>query len=122
MAPPAYAAADTFLSRQIPQVWRPRSHRAWFGDIALVVFLLAQCFDGVLTYVGVLTYGVQIEANPIIVALMDQLGHGTALMTAKIVAAVLGIGLHLKNVHNAVALLALFYLVVAVGPWVLILF
>ena len=100
--------------------WNTTRSRA--GDVLLVLFLLAQCFDGVLTYVGVLTYGVQIEANPIIVALMDQLGHGTALMTAKIIAAVLGIGLHLKNVHNAVALLALFYLLVAVGPWLLILF
>ena len=30
-----------------------------FGDVALVAFLLAQASDGVLTYIGVSTYGVR---------------------------------------------------------------
>jgi uncharacterized membrane protein len=93
-----------------------------FGDTVLVVFLLAQCFDGVFTYVGVTTFGVGIEANPIISTLMGHLGHGTALLSAKIVAAVLGIGLHLRQVHGAVAVLAGFYLVAAIVPWIFLLF
>ena len=93
-----------------------------FGDVILVVFLLAQCFDGVFTYVGVLSFGVSIEANPLIAALMDAFGQGVALTTAKVVAAALGIGLHLRNVHGAVAVLAAFYLVVAILPWSMILF
>jgi hypothetical protein len=43
-------------------------------------------------------------------------------MTAKIVAGSLGIGLHLRGTHVAVALLAVFYAGAAVLPWVLILF
>jgi hypothetical protein len=93
-----------------------------FGDMMLVVFLLAQCFDGVFTYVGVMAYGAGIEANPLIAALMDAVGHGPGLATAKLGAAALGIGLHLRNVHIAVAVLAGFYVVAAIIPWSMILF
>jgi uncharacterized membrane protein len=90
--------------------------------VVVVVFLLAQCFDGVFTYVGVLTFGLSIEANPLIATLMDTFGHGVALTGAKMVAAVLGICLHLRQVHSAVAVLAGFYILVAIVPWVMILF
>jgi hypothetical protein len=103
-------------------VWSPAARRSTFGDIALVAFLLAQCFDGALTYVGVLTFGLGIEANPIVAALMKHLGHGTALLSAKLVASGLGIALHLRQVHRAVALLAVFYVLVAVLPWTASLF
>jgi hypothetical protein len=88
----------------------------------LLVFLLAQCLDGVFTYVGVVSFGMSIEANPIIAAMMAHLGHGAALMGAKGVAGLLGICLHVRQVHLAVAALALFYLTVAVIPWMTILF
>ena len=93
-----------------------------FGDIAVVLFLLAQASDGVLTYVGVSTYGIGIEGNPIIAWLMGAMGEGLALTTAKMTAAVFGVALHLSAVHKAVALLAVFYLTVAVLPWMAILF
>lgn len=83
---------------------------------------MAQCLDGVLTYVGVVTYGTTIEANPIIATLMAHFGHGVALMAAKIVAGLLGICLHVRQVHVAVAVLAVFYVTVAVIPWMAILF
>lgn len=88
----------------------------------LCLFLLAQCFDGVFTYVGVVSYGVSIEGNPLIAGLMAHLGHGMALLAAKSVAGLLGIGLHLRGIHLAVGALALFYLAAAVLPWVAILF
>jgi hypothetical protein len=101
----------------------PRNiRRSWFGDLALVLFLVAQASDGVLTYIGVSTFGPGIEGNPLIVWLMGTLGDGPGLATAKLAAGVLGIALHLSDVHKAVALLAGFYLVVAVGPWVAVLF
>jgi uncharacterized membrane protein len=93
-----------------------------FGDLVLLVFLLAQCFDGVFTYVGVVSYGANIEANPLIAAMMAHLGHGVALVGAKSVAGLLGCALHFRQVHSAVAALALFYLAVAVVPWIAILF
>ena len=93
-----------------------------FGDIAVVVFLVAQASDGVLTYVGVATYGRGIEGNPLIGWLMTAMGEGPGLATAKVTAGFFGIVLHLFAIHKAVALLAAFYLVVAVIPWLAILF
>ena len=98
------------------------NRRNLFGDFALVLFLLAQASDGVLTYVGVATYGPSIEANPLIAWLMASMGHGLALTTAKVTAGSLGVALHMISVHKAVAALAVFYFVVAVVPWMTILF
>ena len=101
---------------------RGSTGRDIFGDVALLVFLIAQASDGVLTYVGVSTYGLHIEANPLIGWLMALLGEGAALATAKGAAVAFGIALHLSAVHRAVAALAVLYLAVAVFPWVAILF
>ena len=98
------------------------TQRNVFGDVALLLFLLAPASDGVLTYVGVSTYGVGIEGNPVIAWLMGAMGEGLALTTAKVTAGVFGIALHLSSVHKVVAVLALFYFAVAVFPWVAILF
>jgi hypothetical protein len=75
----------------------------------------------VFTYIGVTTFGISIEANPIIAALMTSLGHGAGLFGAKMVAVVLGVCLHLRKIHRAVATLAAFYFAVAVPPWTAIL-
>ena len=96
--------------------------RSRFGDTALLLFLLAQACDGVLTYVGVTAYGSHMEGNPLISWLMTAMGQGAALTTAKVTAGGFGIALHLFAVHKAVAALTAFYLVVAVVPWVTILF
>jgi hypothetical protein len=93
-----------------------------FGDLAVIVFLLAQVSDGVLTYIGVSTYGHSIEGNPLITWLMSVMGEGPGLATAKLTAGVFGMLLHLSAVHKAVAILAGFYIVVAVIPWLAILY
>ncbi len=104
-------------------MWRgAATDRSTFGDLAVVVFLLTQALDGVLTYVGVSVYGPHMEGNPLIAWLMEALGEGPALAAAKLVAGTFGIALHLSAVHKAVALLAAFYVVVAICPWVAILF
>jgi uncharacterized membrane protein len=104
-------------------MWRRGAlHRSRFGDLAVVVFLLTQALDGVLTYVGVSIHGPRIEGNPLIGLLMETLGEGPALAAAKLTAAVLGVALHLSAVHKAVAFLAAFYVVVAICPWMVILF
>jgi hypothetical protein len=100
----------------------PQLSRSWFGDIALIAFLVAQCLDGVFTYVGVTTYGLGIEANPLVAGLMTYLGYEAGLLGAKLMASVLGVCLHLRSVHRAVAILAAFYFAVAIGPWSVILF
>jgi hypothetical protein len=122
MSVSACAAPATLTGTTLPKIWNGAAERSMFGDLVLLVFLLTQCFDGVFTYVGVVSYGVNVEANPIIAAMMAHLGHGTALLGAKTVAGLLGILLHVRRVHTAVAVLALFYLAVAVVPWMTILF
>lgn len=118
----AYADPGVVFGTNVPKIWSLQPRRSLFGDAVLVAFLLAQLCDGVFTYLGVVTFGVAIEANPVIAALMTHLGHGPALMMAKGVAGSLGIGLHLRGLHAAVALLAVFYAAAAVFPWVVILF
>ncbi len=123
MAATGYSNPETFWGTDVPNVWNPPSRRRErFGNAVLVLFLLAQCFDGVFTYVGVVTFGSGIEANPFITTLIGYLGAATALLTAKGIAAGLGIALHLRGVHAAVAVLTAFYLTVATMPWVAILF
>jgi hypothetical protein len=122
MAVTAYAPSQAFATAASPARCFVPARRSRFGDVVLLVFLMAQCLDGVLTYVGVVTYGTSIEGNPLIAAMMAHFGHGVALMTAKSVAGLLGICLHLRNVHIAVAVLAGFYVAVAVVPWMTILF
>lgn len=96
--------------------------RSRFGDATLVAFLLAQAFDGVLTYVGVTTYGLHMEGNPLLAWLMIAMGRGLAVTTAKTTAGMFGIALHLTSVHRVVALLTIFYIAVAVLPWIGILY
>ena len=62
------------------------------------------------------------EGNPIIGWLMGAMGQGAGLATAKLTAGCCGVILHVTAVHKAVALLAGFYLVGAIGPWVAVLF
>ena len=92
--------------------------RSRFGDAVIVLFLLAQAADGVMTYVGVTMLGVHIEANPLLASLMVMFGQGTAVAGAKLVAAGLGISLHLVGVHRILAILTGIYMVSAVLPWV----
>ena len=96
--------------------------RSMFGDLALVAFLAAQASDGVLTYVGVHTYGLRMEGNPLLVWLMATMGQGMAVAMAKTAAGAFGIALHLTSVHRIVALLTAFYIAVAVLPWIGILY
>jgi hypothetical protein len=121
---PAYTYGDTpaLCGSALPLLWKGCAPRSRFGDVAVIVFLLAQCCDGVFTYVGVTAFGISVEANPVIAELMIWLGHGTGLLLAKSAAAGLGIALHLRRVHGAVALLATFYIAAAVLPWAAILF
>jgi len=122
MAATSYANPETLWGTSLPKVWSAPAQRVRFGNVVLVLFLLAQCLDGGLTYVGVVTFGTGVEANPLIATLMGHLGAATALLTAKTIAAALGIALHVRGVHGAVAMLTAFYFAVAILPWVAILY
>ena len=103
--------------------WKPAAvPRSVFGDLVIVAFLISQVLDGAFTYVGVSTFGAAIEVNPLMASLMTTVGHGPALALAKMLAAVLGITLHLRRVHGVVALLTGLYVTVAILPWAALLF
>ena len=110
------------FSAVFPKLHVAASRNASFGDVALSVFLLTQFLDGLYTYLGVLAFGIHVEANPLIATLMTHLGHGPGLVSAKIVASILGICLYLREIHGVVALLAGLYMTVAIAPWTLLLF
>src|SRR5689334_3321111 len=83
MATTAPSPATTFSGTTLPTVWNLRTRRSLFGDAVLVVFLLAQCFDGVFTYIGVSSFGLGVEANPLVASVMATIGHGAGLIAVK---------------------------------------
>jgi len=93
---------------------RPNSR---FGDVVVVGFLLVQCLDGILTYLGVKTWGVSIEANPLISSAVHVAGPGLGLAGVKLVAGAFGIVLHLRSVHVLMAALTALYVALAIVPW-----
>jgi len=98
-----------------------RAARGTFGNLAILAFLLMQAADGALTYVGVAMHGIGAEANPLLLGLMVSVGAVPALLSAKTLAAVLGMFLHLLGVHRIVALLTAVYFGGAVMPWLSVL-
>jgi hypothetical protein len=91
--------------------------RSIFGDLVVVGFLLVQFLDGILTYLGVSIWGPGIEANPLISSAIAVAGPIPGLAIVKLIAIAFGMILHLRRVHNVVALLTLVYLTVAILPW-----
>src|SRR5437763_12457829 len=91
--------------------------RSRFGDCMVLGFLLVQILDGVFTYLGVRIWGLDVEANPLISSAVAVAGIGAGVAGAKGIAILRGMLLHLRRVHNLVALLTAFYIAVAILPW-----
>jgi hypothetical protein len=83
----------------------------------LLVFLLAQVFDGLLTYAAVAVLEVIGEGNLLLAAVMDAAGAGPALVGAKTLAAAGGLLLYLRGCHGTLGALTAFYMVGAITPW-----
>jgi hypothetical protein len=96
--------------------------RSRFGDLVIIAFVLMQCLDAVFTYVGVGIWGPQIEANPIISSAMATAGVAGGIGAAKAMAIGFGCVLHLRRIHNLVALLTAIYFAVAIVPWTAVFF
>ena len=91
--------------------------RSYFGDAVIIAFLVTQAIDGVFTYLGIATYGAQIEANPIIGWYVGAVGPSLALIGAKVFAAICAVTLHTTGRHRILGLLTLGYLALAIWPW-----
>lgn len=85
--------------------------------LLLAVFMVLQVADGLLTYVGVGTFGPQAEGNPLLVTWMSMLGYGPALLGAKALACVCGVVLYTYGVRGVLVGLTALYLFGAVVPW-----
>jgi hypothetical protein len=95
---------------------------SWFGNAAVVVFMLVQYLDGFYTYAGFSIFGIGIEANPLIRGAVMLVGPGVGLASAKLVAIGFGMLLHLRGVHGAVVVLTAIYLILSIIPWTTLLF
>ena len=95
-----------------------RHQRSLFGDGVLLVFLAAQLCDGVLTYIGVHTFGQGIEANPIVRWYITVIGLSGALIATKGMAVMCAAVLHHFARHRLLGALTILYLAIAVRPWV----
>jgi hypothetical protein len=94
-----------------------RSRESRGGDWIVLAFLVVQALDGVLTYIGLTSIGRVVEGNPLVASMMAVFGLGPGLAGAKLVAASLGIALHLFGTHRLIALLTAVYFAAAIVPW-----
>jgi uncharacterized membrane protein len=83
-----------------------------------IAFVLVQALDGVMTLVGIHTFGLGIEANPLIAWYAHALGPAIAVSGAKLFAVGCGIALYLTAHYRTIAALAITYVLAAVGPWI----
>jgi len=85
--------------------------------LILLLFLVAQMWDGIFTWVAVDAHGLVAEGNSILAGWMALIGPAPTLLAAKLGAAAGGILLYVHGVHGALAGLTVLYAVGAIGPW-----
>ena len=83
----------------------------------LVLFVLLQLADGVLTYAAVERFGTAAEGNPILATWILITGAAPALIGAKLIACACGAVLYFAGVHRVLAGLSALYFFGAVVPW-----
>jgi hypothetical protein len=88
--------------------------------LTLVLFLVAQGWDGIFTYIAVGAHGLGAEGNLLVSTWMGLVGPAPALLGAKITAAGCGILLYGLGVHRILAALTALYAIGAIGPWIMI--
>jgi hypothetical protein len=88
--------------------------------LILIVFLLTQIFDGILTYTAVGWLGVVGEGNMLLATAMHVAGAGPALLGAKSLAAVCGLLLYARGLHGVLGALTGLYLLAAITPWLMV--
>jgi hypothetical protein len=88
--------------------------------LILLVFLVLQVFDGVLTYTAVAWLGVVGEGNMLLATAMQFAGAGPALLAAKTLASACGVLLYTRGFYAILGLLTGLYLLAAITPWLMI--
>jgi len=85
--------------------------------LILLLFVTAQAFDGVFTYVAVSAVGTHAESNQVLVFWMALIGTGPALVLAKTVAVAAGAFVYHRGLYGLLAGLTVLYAAAAIGPW-----
>lgn len=93
------------------------ARRKLLGNIAVTCFIIVQLADWFATYQGLILFGTEIEANPLLRFLMERYDIVLALTSAKVAATIAGSFLHLFNRHIEVASLTLIYTWFGLIPW-----
>ena len=88
--------------------------------VILLVFLVLQVFDGVLTYIAVAWLGVVGEGNVLLATAMHFAGAGPALVAAKTLAAACGVLLYVRGFYTVLGALTGLYLLAAITPWLMV--
>jgi Domain of unknown function (DUF5658) len=96
------------------------SRQTWFGDLVIILFLVAQVLDAAFTYLGV-SIGIS-EGNPLVAYSFHHAGVGPGLTIAKLVAVGCSMSLHLLGLHRILAMLTVLYLSLAILPWTYLLY
>lgn len=95
---------------------RTEEKSSLFGKIIIGAFVLANVLDGVLTYFGVMRWGLEAEANPIIAGVISLMGVVVGLTVVKLVAVELGTLFYWNGFHNLLVILTIYFMF-AVGSW-----
>jgi hypothetical protein len=88
--------------------------------LILLVFLLLQVFDGVLTYTAVAVLGVIGEGNILLASVMHAVGAGPTLVGAKTLASACGLLLYTRGLHGTLGALTALYGLGAIAPWLMV--
>lgn len=88
--------------------------------LVLMLFLVAQVFDGLFTYVAVSAVGIHAEGNFLLASWMGLVGPGPTLLAAKLIAAGAGVFVYHRGMHRLLAGLTALYGAVAIGPWLMV--
>lgn len=85
--------------------------------LVLLLFIAAQVWDGIFTWVAVDVHGVTAEGNVILATWMALAGPAPTLVAAKTLAMAGGVLLYVRGVHGILATLTAIYAWAAIGPW-----
>ena len=83
----------------------------------LLAFIVVQALDGILSYLGIATYGAAAEGNPLVAWYVSMFGVAAGLATAKAFAIACAAALHINARHRILGGLTFLYLGAAVLPW-----
>ena len=102
------------------QLWQLELQMRPSPRLVLLLFLLTQLFDGLLTYTAVAVLGVVEEGNVLLATAMNVAGAGPALFGAKTIAAACGLLLYARGLYLVLGVLTGVYMLAAITPWLFV--